>query len=74
MEPFRPLIDVVAKKHELATEMTLDVKLDLVDVINQVIEINGQQMLVTNAITILVRDAINYLNNGLKLPEWRFEI
>jgi len=35
---------------------------------------SGQQMLVVNAITILVRDAINYLNSGLKLPEWRFEI
>lgn len=74
MEPFRPLIDGVAKKYEQETELTLEIKLALVDSVNQVIEINGKQMLVTNAITILVRDAINYLNDGSKLPEWRFEI
>lgn len=74
MEPFRPLIDAVAKKYEHETVLNLDIKLALVEVINQVIELNGQQILVTNAISILVRDAINYLNNGLKLPEWRFEI
>jgi CRISP-associated protein Cas1 len=74
MEPFRPLVDAVAKKHEHEMALNLDIKLALVDIINQVIEINGQQMLVANAITILVRDAINYLNSGLKLPEWRFEI
>ncbi|CAM3186506.1 type II CRISPR-associated endonuclease Cas1 [Leuconostoc rapi] len=74
MEPFRPLIDAVAKKYEHETALNLDIKLALVEVINQVVELNGQQILVTNAISVLVRDAISYLNNGLKLPEWRFEI
>lgn len=74
MEPFRPLIDVVAKKYADEPVLSLDIKLDLVSVINQVVELNGQQVVVTNAISMMVRDAITYLNHGLKLPEWRFEI
>lgn len=73
MEPFRPFIDacVVTQKEQ---PLTLEGKLNLVGVLDQVIGYQGMQMDLTQAVQRYVRECFNYLNSDVELvPEMEFE-
>jgi CRISPR-associated protein Cas1 len=74
MEPLRPIIDRIVKQHENSTELTNEIKFKLIDSLNHNLILDGQEMLVNQAITNIVRTSINYLNQESELPEWEFKI
>ena len=61
MEPFRVLIDRKVKQMILE-EFDHDEKLQLVDVLNQEVQINGRKQYVNNAIKIYCRSVLDALN------------
>ena len=61
MEPFRVLIDWKVKQMNLE-EFDHDEKLQLVDVLNQEVQINGRKQYVNNAIKIYCRSVLDALN------------
>ena len=61
MEPFRVLIDRKVKQMNLE-EFDHDEKLQLVDVLNQEVQINGRKQYVNNAIKIYCRSVLDALN------------
>lgn len=61
MEPFRVLIDWKVKQMNLE-EFDHDEKLQLVDVLNQEMQINGRKQYVNNAIKIYCRSVLDALN------------
>lgn len=61
MEPFRVLIDWKVKQMNLE-EFDHDEKLQLVDVLNQEVQIDGRKQYVNNAIKIYCRSVLNALN------------
>ena len=61
MEPFRVLIDWTVKQMNLE-EFDHDEKLQLVDVLNQEVQIDGRKQYVNNAIKIYCRSVLDALN------------
>lgn len=61
MEPFRVLIDRKVKQMNLE-EFDYDEKLQLVDVLNQEVQIDGRKQYVNNAIKIYCRSVLDALN------------
>lgn len=74
MEIFRPEVDRIVKITEKATELDLEAKLALIDVLNQSVSYNGEEVLLTHAIETVVRTSVAYLNEEVELPDWSFEI
>jgi CRISPR-associated protein Cas1 len=74
MEPFRPMIDRIVKRHEEEIQLTNDIKFELIDVLNQSLNVNGKEMLLTQAISDVVRTTVGYLNHETTFPDWHFEI
>lgn len=60
MEPFRPIIDYWVADQKFK-ELTPDIKIGLVDLLNLEIRYNGKIMLLQNAISQYVRDCLHYL-------------
>lgn len=60
MEPFRPLVDRIVRNN-MAGSLDRDIKIQLVDCLNDEILFNGHQSIVTNAMHELVRIATQYL-------------
>ena len=56
MEPFRPFVDYWVKAHEKIKELTPDIKYGLVELLSLEIKFNGKSTLLTNAITVYVRE------------------
>ena len=70
MEPFRPFVDYCVKAHEKIKELTPDIKYGLVELLSLEIKFNGKKTLLTNAITVYVRECLKFLSGeGKKLPE-----
>ena len=70
MEPFRPFVDYWVKAHEKIKELTPDIKYGLVELLSLEIKFNGKKTLLTNAITVYVRECLKFLSGeGKKLPE-----
>lgn len=73
MEPFRPFVDacVLQQKDQ---PLTLETKLNLIGVLDQVITYQGMQMDLTQTVQQYVRDCLNYLNGDTKVvTEMEFE-
>ena len=70
MEPFRPFVDYWVKAHEKIKELTPDIKYGLVELLSLEIKFNGKKTLLTNAITVYVRECLKFLSGESKeLPE-----
>ena len=70
MEPFRPFVDYWVKAHEKIKELTPDIKYGLVELLSLEIKFNGKSTLLTNAITVYVRECLKFLSGKSKeLPE-----
>ena len=75
MEPFRPFVDYWVKAHEKIKELTPDIKYGLVELLSLEIKFNGKKTLLTNAITIYVRECLKFLNGeSKKLPEMEMSL
>lgn len=72
MEPFRPYIDrVVLGQQNLS--LSLDLKLNLINVLNEIINYNGKKVELAQAIHQHVLACLKYLSNETKvLPEMEF--
>lgn len=62
MEPFRPYVDYWVKAHEKIEDFTPDIKYGLVDLLNAEIVFNRRHILLENAVSLYVRDALKYLS------------
>lgn len=72
MEPFRPFVDYWVKAHEKIKELTPDIKYGLVELLSLEIKFNGKKTLLTNAITVYVRECIKFLSGESKnYQKWR---
>ena len=75
MEPFRPFVDYWVKAHAKIKELTPDIKYGLVELLSLEIKFNGKKTLLTNAITIYVRECLKFLNGeSKKLPEMEMSL
>lgn len=75
MEPFRPFVDYWVKAHEKIKELTPDIKYGLVELLSLEIKFNGKKTLLTNAITIYVRECLKFLSReSKKLPEMEMSL
>ena len=75
MEPFRPFIDYWVKAHEGIKELTPDIKYGLVELLSLEIKFNGKSTLLTNAITVYVRECLKFLSGESKeLPEMEMSL
>ena len=75
MEPFRPFVDYWVKAHEKIKELTPDIKYGLVELLSLEIKFNGKKTLLTNAITIYVRECLKFLSGeSKKLPEMEMSL
>lgn len=72
MEPFRPYIDrVVLSQQNLS--LSLDLKLNLVNVLNEIIQFNDKRMELAQAIQLHVLSCVKYLSQDkAELPEMDF--
>ena len=75
MEPFRPFVDYWVKAHERIKELTPDIKYGLVELLSLEIKFNGKKTLLTNAITVYVRECLKFLSgDSKKLPEMEMSL
>ena len=75
MEPFRPFVDYWVKAHEKIKELTPDIKYGLVELLSLEIKFNGKKTLLTNAITIYVRECLKFLSGeSKKIPEMEMSL
>ena len=75
MEPFRPFVDYWVKAHEKIKELTPDIKYGLVELLSLEIKFNGKNTLLTNAITVYVRECLKFLSGDSKeLPEMEMSL
>ncbi|WP_223902599.1 type II CRISPR-associated endonuclease Cas1 [Lactobacillus laiwuensis] len=75
MEPFRPFVDYWVKAHEKIKELTPDIKYGLVELLSLEIKFNGKKTLLTNAITVYVRECLKFLSGESKeLPEMEMSL
>lgn len=75
MEPFRPFVDYWVKAHEKIKELTPDIKYGLVELLSLEIKLNGKKTLLTNAITVYVRECLKFLSGeSKKLPEMEMSL
>ena len=75
MEPFRPFVDYWVKAHEKIKELTPDIKYGLVELLSLEIKFNGKKTLLTNAITVYVRECLKFLSGDSKeLPEMEMSL
>lgn len=75
MEPFRPFVDYWVKAHEKIKELTPDIKYSLVELLSLEIKFNGKKTLLTNAITVYVRECLKFLSGDSKeLPEMEMSL
>ena len=75
MEPFRPFVDYWVKVHEKIKELTPDIKYGLVELLSLEIKFNGKKTLLTNAITVYVRECLKFLSGDSKeLPEMEMSL
>ena len=75
MEPFRPFVDYWVKAHEKIKELTPDIKYGLVELLSLEIKFNGKSTLLTNAITVYVRECLKFLSGDSKeLPEMEMSL
>ena len=75
MEPFRPFVDYWVKAHEGIKELTPDIKYGLVELLSLEIKFNGKRTLLTNAITVYVRECLKFLSGDSKeLPEMEMSL
>ena len=75
MEPFRPFVDYWVKAHEKIKELTPDIKYGLVELLSLEIKFNGKKTLLTNAITVYVRECLKFLSGeSKKLPEMEMSL
>ena len=75
MEPFRPFVDYWVKAHEGIKELTPDIKYGLVELLSLEIKFNGKKTLLTNAITVYVRECLKFLSGDSKeLPEMEMSL
>lgn len=65
MEPFRPFVDYWVKAHENIDEFTPDIKFGLVELLSLEIKFNGRKTLLSNAITVYVRDCLRFLSGEI---------
>lgn len=76
MEPFRPLVDefVVMNKATISS-LSPELKLELIGILNQSIQIDSKSQYVTNAIQIYVKKALDCIETGtlnsFAKVEWR---
>lgn len=71
MEPFRPIIDLWVSQHEIK-ELTHEIKIQIMDLINYELIFNGKETTLRNAIKKFVRECLEYLSD-LK-HEYNFKI
>ena len=75
MEPFRPFVDYWVKAHEKIKQLTPDIKYGLVELLSLEIKFNGKKTLLTNAITVYVRECLKFLGGDSKeLPEMEMSL
>ena len=75
MEPFRPFVDYWVKAHAKIKELTPDIKYGLVELLSLEIKFNGKKTLLTNAITVYVRECLKFLSGeSKKLPEMEMSL
>ena len=75
MEPLRPFVDYWVKAHAKIKELTPDIKYGLVELLSLEIKFNGKKTLLTNAITIYVRECLKFLSGeSKKLPEMEMSL
>ncbi|AWM74766.1 type II CRISPR-associated endonuclease Cas1 [Lactobacillus kullabergensis] len=75
MEPFRPFVDYWVKAHEKIKELTPDIKYGLVELLSLEIKFNDKKTLLTNAITVYVRECLKFLSGDSKeLPEMEMSL
>ena len=64
MEPFRPLVDMKVLSLPYATEFTKELKLEIVNLLNETVIIQNKKTTVINAISIYVRSVLSALDAG----------
>ncbi|WP_294836594.1 type II CRISPR-associated endonuclease Cas1 [uncultured Lactobacillus sp.] len=75
MEPFRPFVDYWVKAHEKIKELTPDIKYGLVELLSLEIKFNDKKTLLTNAISVYVRECLKFLSGDSKeLPEMEMSL
>lgn len=74
MEPFRPLIDKAVYKQK-DNELTLNEKIELINVLDEEVTLNGINVDTTQAIQRLVRDVLKYMSGETdELPYLEIEL
>ncbi|MDE3334456.1 type II CRISPR-associated endonuclease Cas1 [Lactobacillus paragasseri] len=74
MEPFRPFVDYWVKVHENIDEFTPDIKFGLVELLSLEIKFNGRKTLLSNAITVYVRDCLRFLSGEIDKVKIEMEL
>ena len=74
MEPFRPFVDYWVKAHENIDEFTPDIKFGLVELLSLEIKFNGRKTLLSNAITVYVRDCLRFLSGEIDKVKIEMEL
>ena len=72
IEPFRPVVDLLAKELDLTDALTPEAKRSLVNVLNLDVCVNGEKRAVSNAIELTVQSFVSVISGEkekLKLPE-----
>lgn len=64
MEPFRPIIDLYVAVQNF-TEFSRSIRMSLINLLNQEIQLNGQKMRISTAIEKHVSNCIRFLNGDL---------
>ncbi|USS84803.1 type II CRISPR-associated endonuclease Cas1 [Fructilactobacillus myrtifloralis] len=73
MEPFRPIIDWWVSEQEIK-ELTPEVKIKLVDLLNLELKFNGKNTILRNALKTHVTNCINYLNGERETAKVEVEL
>lgn len=74
MEPFRPIVDYWVKAHENISEFTPDIKFGLVELLSLEIKFNGRSTILSNAITVYVRDCLRFLSGEIDKVKIEMEL
>lgn len=74
MEPFRPLVDKTVYRQR-DNDLTLNEKIELINVLDEEVAFNGTNMDTTQAIQRLVRETMKYMSGEIdKLPALELEL
>ncbi|USS88842.1 type II CRISPR-associated endonuclease Cas1 [Fructilactobacillus cliffordii] len=73
MEPFRPIIDWWVSEQDIS-ELTPEIKIQLVDLLNLELKFNGQNTILRNALKTHVTNCVSYLNGERETAKVEVEL